>query len=212
MRVSQLKKISLSLSVLVIFSINVYSQDIQTGINTYNSGNHDKALEILLPFARQGSQDKRVYWVLFMIYSKKGNLQEAAKYGVEFLKYGSEYALTYKLTETFYALKQYDKVIRVAQYSNVKFGDKHEIYNLMGMAYFYTNRLDLAEVAVRMANTLSPDNYLYRYHYGLVMEKKGDFHAANRQLARCVSLNPQFAPGVAALARVRQRLAGTGNR
>lgn len=183
--------------------------NIQSGVDIFNKGNYDKAIEILLPFAKQNSRDQRVYWVLFESFFKKGQHSDAVKWGIEYLKYGSDFIIVNRLAESFYILKQYENVVRIAQFSNVKHGDKHEMYNIMGMAYFHLKQYKLAEIAIRMANTIHPNYFLYRFNYGQILEEKGDYNGAVRQYTRCVELNPRYTQAVINLNRTKAKLAQT---
>ncbi len=206
-----MKKISITLTILMIFSIMLFA-DIGKGIEYFTKGNLNKAITELLPHAKNGTKDKRVYYALFNIYYRRRQLNEAIKWGVEFLKYGADYQLTHNLTLAFYQLKKYKKVIRLSQYANAKFGDKHEFYNLMGMAYYYKEQYQLAEVAIRMANTLAPNSYLYRYNYGRVLYKRGQLQSALKQLTRSIQLNPNYPNSIQVLKKVKKKLSNVNHR
>lgn len=195
---------------LVFFNISkIIFSNIQAGIDLYNKGNIEKSIEILLPYAKKGEKDKRIYWTLFYCYYKKSQFQDAAKWGIEYLKYDSDYPFINKLAEVFFILKQYKNVIRLGQYSNVKYGDQHEIYNLMAMSYYNLKDYKLAEISIRMANTIFPNYYIYRYNYGLILEQIEDYAGAIRQYSRCVELNPSYTQATLALNRVKTKLPQT---
>ncbi len=200
-----MRKISIITTLLLIFSVGLFA-DISKGLDLFNKNSFEKAIAELLPHANSGTKDKRVYYALFSIYYRKRQLKSAIKWGIEFLKYGTDYRLTHDLTLSFYQLKMYKRVIRMAQYANVRFGDKHEFYNLMGMAYYYTGKYLLAEVAIRMANTLAPNSYLYRYNYGRVLYKRGKLKGALAQLTRSIQLNSKYPASIRVLNEVKKKI------
>jgi tetratricopeptide (TPR) repeat protein len=204
-----LRRITVCLTLIILLS-GIVSANVDNGVRAYNAGNLNGAVSLLLKHALANSSDKRVYWTLFMAYYKKNVFVEAVKWGKKYLSYGSDWDLTHKLALSYYFLKKWDSVIRIGQYSNVKFGDKHEMYNLMGMAYFYSGNYSLAEVSIRMANMLNANNYLYRYNYGRILEKRKDYKGALKQLERSIALNPRYPASVAVYNRVKPLAAGSG--
>jgi len=147
-----------------------------------------------------------------MIYWAKWDLNAAIKYGVEFLKYGSDYDISYRMTMAYYQTKQYGKAIIMAQYCNSKFGAKHEIYNVMGMSYYYAGNYELAEIALRTANTIYPNYYIYRNNFGMAYEKLGKLQEALIQYRRSVQLNSGYTKAVENFRRVTQILTQQGVR
>lgn len=68
-----------------------------------------------------------------------------------------------------------------------------EVYKLIGLNYVLLDRLDLAEPFLKASVEQAPDDYLARFHLGLLYYTTSRFAGAESEFRRVVSLRPAFA-------------------
>lgn len=86
--------------------------------------------------------------------------------------------------------------------------DDPEVFKLVAENAIRLDKLDTAEMALRNAETLVPDDYLVRFHLGALRYTESRFLDARPELERAVSLRPEYMPAQLFLGLVLEELGG----
>lgn len=70
-----------------------------------------------------------------------------------------------------------------------------EVYKVIGLSYVFSDRLDLAEPFLKASVEQSPNDYLARFHLGMLYYTTSRFARSESEFRAVVNLRPGFAKG-----------------
>ncbi len=88
-------------------------------------------------------------------------------------------------------------------------GATAEAYGDLGRLYLTYDFLDAAEISLRNAQTLEPDDYRWHYLLAYLVMTRGQLEASLPDYARALELRPDFLPAILRLGRVHLALGQT---
>jgi tetratricopeptide (TPR) repeat protein len=116
-----------------------------------------------------------------------------------------EARLLFKQQRFIESIKKLETLLAATGGSSLKSLDA-EAHKLMGLNLVLINRLDLAEPFLKDSVAMRPNDYLARFHLGMLYYTSSRFSAAETELRETVKLTPEFAKGYDALGLTLEEL------
>jgi len=153
-----------------------------------NAGEYDQATQVL--------EDLRKIRPEGSTYVRLGNL---------YMRKAGESAIAFDnskdVKDSLEALKYYNKTIEVLEEGKAKFPGEGDIFTLLADAYIKANREKEAMGSVSALVQKDPSNKYYRFTYGILLLRSGEFEQSVNELKTAVDTDPEFKEAIYYLAR-----------
>ena len=148
-------------------------QDLNSGIDAYNKGEYDKAIQVLQDYLKGNPQDVEAHHFLGNAYFKKGLLDEAQKEYEEALDQDSKHPLViYQLGLVYIKKKEYEEAKEMFQ-RGLKLKKQDALFhNGMGLLQMEQGDLTQADLSFRLALADNPENPEFHKNLGDLYLKK----------------------------------------
>jgi predicted Zn-dependent protease len=153
-----------------------------------NSGEYDEATQVL--------EDLRKIRPQGSTYVRLGNLY-MRKAGESMYAFDN----SKDAKDSVEAMKYYNKTVEVLEEGKAKFPEEGDIFTLLADAYIKANREKEAMGSVSALVAKDPTNKYYRFTYGILLLRSGEFEQSVNELKTAVDADPDFKEAIYYLAR-----------
>jgi predicted Zn-dependent protease len=153
-----------------------------------NAGEYDEATKVL--------EDLRKIQPVGSTYVRLGNL---------YMRKAGELMIAFDnskdVKDSVEALKYYNKTIEVLEEGKAKFPNEGDIFTLLADAYIRANREKEAMGSVATLVEKDPSNKYYRFTYGILLLRAGEFEKSVSELTQATTADPEFKEAIYYLGR-----------
>ena len=165
---------SLFVCLLVLFApVMAGCQDLASGVDAYNKGDYDKAIQILESCLKDKPQDVEAHYFLGNAFFKKGLLDKAQKEYQEALDRDSKHALAiHQLGLVHLEKKEYQEAEKLFERGLKLKKEEALFHNGMGLLQMEQGDLAQADLSFRLALGADPENAEFHKNLGDLYMKK----------------------------------------
>ena len=158
---------------LLVFAPNGWGADLKAGIEAYERGDYDQAIQLLNAYIQEKPRDAKGYYHLGNCYLEKGDLDPAIEEYQKAIEHKSKFWEGYaKLGYAYYKKEMYDQAEEIIR-KGLEKKEKGELYNVLGLVQMEKDMLKDADFSFRKAISLDDKNPEYHKNLGEVNFKKG---------------------------------------
>ncbi|UCB51946.1 MAG: tetratricopeptide repeat protein [Candidatus Zixiibacteriota bacterium] len=158
---------------LVAFAPNGWGADLKAGIEAYEEGDYDQAIQLLNAYIQEKPRDEKGYYHLGNCYLEKGELDAAIEEYQRAIDAKSKFWEAYaKLGYAYYKKEMYDQAEETVR-KGLEKKEKGELHNVLGMVQMAKGMLKDADFSFRKAISFDDENPEYHKNLGEVNFKKG---------------------------------------
>lgn len=140
--------------------------------------------EILVNYPKEGY----LHFIKGQLYEKLEHAEQAIPAYEKALEYGIQYAILYNNLAWFYADKNPEKALPLAQKAVAKESKSEEFRETLGWVYYTNKRYNDAERELHGLTTLE-NNAEYQYHLGMTYDKLKKYDKAKNALHKVMKLD-----------------------
>jgi tetratricopeptide (TPR) repeat protein len=117
-----------------------------------------------------------------------------------------DYSVLWDGANRSFQIRDYDMVVFFSKQCNEKSPNRHSIYNLMGVAYYYLKQYRLSVIALKTAVAFMPKEPIYNANLGRSYEMLGEYAKAAEYYEVSLKYDPDFRRSALSLKRVKALL------
>jgi tetratricopeptide (TPR) repeat protein len=163
--------------------------DLDDGIEAYENGEYDQAIELINQYIQEKPRDEKAYYFLGRCYFEMGDFDQAIEEYRKALNVSSKYwQAYYGLGQAFLEKDNYDEAERAFQ-DGLSKKDKPEFYNGLGLVQLSKGMLKEADYSFRKAISMDEKNPEYHKNLGDVNFEKGVLVIAMQEYQTALELD-----------------------
>jgi tetratricopeptide (TPR) repeat protein len=174
---------------LLVCAASSWGADLKAGIEAYENGDYDGAIQLLSDYLKEKPRDEKGYYYLGNCHFEKGEWDQAIEQYQKALDLKSKYWEAHsKLGYAYHRKGMYDQAEEAAR-KGLDVKEKGELYNLLGLVQMTKGDLKDADFSLRKAISYDDGNPEYHKNLGDVNFEKGVLIIAMQEYQTALELD-----------------------